>query len=158
LTREQYIEAMSQAQQNQPNRGPGGPGGGGGGFKMPDPAETFNKLANGKDFIVIAEQNQWFRPRLEEWASKNGITDGKLTKEQFTALSEECRQQMQAGGGPQRGPGGPGGGPGGDRYRGPGGDRDRMTDEQREAYERERALQKFNDRDRNHDGVLDNDE
>src|SRR5262245_61785168 len=98
------------------DRGGRGMRGGGGGGGPPDPGRIFDFMSRGQPFINLAESNSRMREPLMQWAQKNGITDGKITREQFIAFSQE---QMQNGGfgGPRPGgtppaPGAPGGAPG----------------------------------------------
>jgi Ca2+-binding EF-hand superfamily protein len=59
----------------------GGWGGGGGRF---DPSFLFNRYANGKDYIVIAEVTRARdKDAMTEYAQRKGITNGRLTREQF---------------------------------------------------------------------------
>src|SRR5207249_2994754 len=99
-----------------PGSGPGGPGGGrpgrggpGGGFDM---GVFFERLANGRETINIADL-QMGREEAQAWAQKQGITNGQLTRAQFTSYMQE---RMQSGGGRM----GMGGGRGGRGF-GPGG-------------------------------------
>jgi Ca2+-binding EF-hand superfamily protein len=99
----------------------------------------FEKMSNGKDYIVIAEipanpRDPQQQQRMLDFAQQKGITNGQLTREQFADYMQE---QMQNRGGGRGGPGG-GGGP-----RPPDDNSIRAT---------------FNDLDKNHDGVLSGDE
>jgi Ca2+-binding EF-hand superfamily protein len=75
------------------------------------PDAFFNRLANGKDYIDIAEA-RFMKAPLEEYAKNNKITDGKITKDQFTKFMDEMRTKMQNGDNIFRPGGGPGGPPG----------------------------------------------
>src|SRR5262245_31510924 len=87
--------------QFQPGQFPGGGGGGKGGFGgwSDDPAERFKKMANGKDHIVIADQNPMFKGAMEEYAKKNNISDGKMSLDQYMKYSEERKKMWSQGGG-----------------------------------------------------------
>src|SRR5262245_38498545 len=78
--------------QTQPPRGGGGGGGirfgggGGMGFGM-DPERIFDALARGNSTIRISDL-QMGRDQAEEWARKQGISNGQLTKDQFIAYTD----------------------------------------------------------------------
>ncbi len=78
------------------------PGGGGRGQFRFDPNMIFDRMANGRDYIVIAEMQRG-RERMEQWAAAQGITNGQLTREQFLRFMQERMAE--------RGNRGPGGGP-----------------------------------------------
>ena len=117
---------------------PGGPGGW-------DPAamanRAFDRYANGKDVIIIAEmqspRDPTIREKAQAYAQAKGITNGQLTRDQFAGFMQEQMAQWQ-GGRPGGGPGGPGGGP----------TRDLDAD----------AENSFRRHDKNNDGVLTTDE
>ncbi|MCI0464863.1 MAG: hypothetical protein L0Z62_48700 [Gemmataceae bacterium] len=80
-------------------------GGGGGGFGQ-DPAAMFDRMSKGKEHIVIDEQEWWAKPAMTLFAQREGITDGKLTRDQFLkfqpqwkTLGEEARKAGGFGGG-----------------------------------------------------------
>jgi Ca2+-binding EF-hand superfamily protein len=110
-----------------PQPGPGGPGGprgpGGGGGR--DPGALFDRFAGpGATTVNIAQLPFWFQASITKYAQDHGITNGQITRDQFTAAFQEMRAQRQGGGAPgakapgQAGPGGPGpGGPGPLRFR-----------------------------------------
>lgn len=101
---------------------PGGgfPGGPGGGFGSRDPNQMFDFLSKGRGFFLISE-TRMLRDPLTKWAQEKGITDGRITREQFAAFNQSMQSQMGGGGfkpsfgpGPGPGPGPfPGGAPGG---------------------------------------------
>jgi hypothetical protein len=64
-------------------------------FKPP----TFEELAKGKDYIVIADvtEPRWMSRSLEKFATENGITDGKITREQFQKYGERARARQAKG-------------------------------------------------------------
>jgi hypothetical protein len=91
--------------------GPPGRGGRGGGRGRFDPNMMFNFMSGGKDVIAIAEvQPSRFDPtvkeRMEEFAKRNGISNGQLTREQFAKYMEERMAERNAsrGGTPPPGP------------------------------------------------------
>jgi Ca2+-binding EF-hand superfamily protein len=92
-----------------PGGGGGPPGGfGGGGFRPPDPNQTWERMAGGKDSITradVADQRMQFV--FDMTVRSQGITNGVLTKQQFIDASQKFMQQMAAGG--MRGFGGGGG-------------------------------------------------
>src|SRR4051794_15826718 len=110
-------------------RGNGGGGGGFGGMQQ-DPGRIFDFLAQGQQALVIANQ-PFGREEMEEWAKKQGIANGQLTRDQFISYSQspeaqKARERMMAqrnGGGRPGGagaggpttPGAPGRGFGGNR-------------------------------------------
>jgi hypothetical protein len=125
-----------------------------GGFQQPgggmgpgawNPADMANRMfdrnANGKDFILIAELQSRMDPAIREkaqaYAQAKGITNGQFTRDQFAGFMQEQMAQWQNGGGR---PGGPG----------PGGDPNRNLDADAEAS--------FRRHDKNNDGVLTTDE
>ncbi len=96
---------------------PGGGGMGGGGMNF-DPnaiaGMMFDRAAGGKPTMTISAYSSGRDPeasaRLAAWATKNGITSGQVTREQFSAFFKERISTMQAQGGMRMG-GGPGGPP-----------------------------------------------
>jgi hypothetical protein len=79
----------------------GGWGGGGGRF---DPNFQFNRYANGKDYIVIAEvTSERTKTAMTEYAQSKGITNGRLTREQF---ADYMQQRMASRGGNRGAPSG----------------------------------------------------
>jgi Ca2+-binding EF-hand superfamily protein len=81
----------------------GGKKGGGKDFKKGDkgamftPEDFFKKLANGKDYISVAdlENPKWKEP-LEAFAKKEGITNGKINWTQYLKFSEERTAAREA--------------------------------------------------------------
>jgi Ca2+-binding EF-hand superfamily protein len=82
----------------------------GGGFKF-DPGVFFDRMSNGESFVLIAKMRD--PAQAEEFAKKEGITNGKFTREQFAKYMEQRMQSWQ-----KRGPGGRGGPGGGQPGRG----------------------------------------
>src|SRR5436309_5485140 len=97
----------------------GGPPGGGTGVKKFDPGKFFDRMSKGQDCISI--DSMWIgKEQAAEWAKKEGITNGKLTREQYLKFSEQMMQMFQKGGRPggtsgdaKAAPDGKGGGKGG---------------------------------------------
>src|SRR5262249_60848372 len=79
----------------------------------------FDFLSQGKDYVLIESMRG--KEQAEEFAKKEGITGGKLTRQQFSKYMEQQMQMWQQRGGGSGGKGGPDGkgGPGGKS--GPGG-------------------------------------
>jgi Ca2+-binding EF-hand superfamily protein len=96
----------------------GGGGRGPGGQRRPfDPNMIFNFMSGGKDYIVIDEvpanpRDPSARERMAEFAQRQGITNGRLTREQFASYMQERMAQFRGGRGGSRPPGPPPGGPG----------------------------------------------
>jgi hypothetical protein len=114
-----------------------GPGGGRPGGR--DPEQMFNMLSGGKDVIVRSEiSDPQMQLRFDRMADRLGITDGRITRDQFTGMMQ------------QRG-GGSGNAPGGGQGAGGGGlnNADAMAN-----Y----ADRWFSSLDTNGDGVLNSDE
>ncbi len=97
----------------------GGKGGKGGGKGPPgrmgmmlggDPGQIFDMLAKGRDHF-LASENMLLGKSLAEFAQKNGVSDGKITKDLFVRYSEEMKKSFSTGG--LGGGGFPGGGFGG---------------------------------------------
>src|SRR6478609_8486384 len=90
-------------------RGQGGPGGrggfGGGGF---DPGMIFDRYAQGKSSISINDYPAERREGLVQFMKERGITNGQITRDQFTAYIE---QRMKGFGGGRPGGFGGSGGP-----------------------------------------------
>jgi hypothetical protein len=76
---------------------------GGKGWWNKTPEERFKDIAKGKDHIVIAEMPGFFRPQMEKYAQENGITDGKLTLQQYLNYAEAAKKKMEKGGMFQKG-------------------------------------------------------
>jgi hypothetical protein len=92
---------------------PGGFGGGGGfGGRGFDPNAIFDMMAKGRNYIEISEVDPSRRERYIQYAQQNGITDGRLTREQFSAMMQARMASGGMGGGFGGTPGGgtPGGG------------------------------------------------
>ncbi|HEX4591201.1 MAG TPA: EF-hand domain-containing protein, partial [Gemmataceae bacterium] len=82
----------------------GGRGPGGGGFG--DPSQFFDRLANGKDVIVIDQLDDRMKMMAQRMAQTAGITNGQITRDQFNTAMESFRAMRGGRGGP------PGGGDG----------------------------------------------
>jgi hypothetical protein len=92
-----------------PGGGGGGPGGGGRQNRRFDPGMIFDRIANGRTTVPIAEvtgRDPQGPQRMQDWAARNGITNGEVTREQFAQYMEERRAEWQANGGPGGGGGG----------------------------------------------------
>jgi len=64
-------------------------GGGGKGFGG-DPKERFEKMANGKSYILVSEVSPSFiQESLAKFAAEQGIKDGKITLEKYLLYSEQ---------------------------------------------------------------------
>jgi Predicted membrane protein len=112
-------------------RGGGGGGWGGGGF---DPAQMFDRFANGKEVWTRADaaSNPWGQGMFDRIAQSMNITNGQITREQFTTYMQQQRNNWGGGTGSGRrgnrqGNGAPGAAPGGTPANGsspgaPGGD------------------------------------
>jgi hypothetical protein len=96
------IACPASAQPGGGNKGGFKPGGDKGGWNKggwnKTPEERFKELAKGKDYIVIAEMPFFFKGGMEKYASENGITDGKLTLQQYVSYSDAFKKQMEKGG------------------------------------------------------------
>src|SRR5262245_36397149 len=69
-----------------------------------DPDQFFDRMAQGGDSVAISSF-QMGRDRAEEWARKNGITNGRMNRAQFRAYMDEAMSAMRrgfGGGGPER--------------------------------------------------------
>jgi hypothetical protein len=56
----------------------------------PDPSFLFNRYSNGKDYIVIAEQQrERDKTAMTDYAQRKGISNGRLTREQFADYWQE---------------------------------------------------------------------
>src|SRR5688572_27945171 len=67
------------------NKG-GGKGFGGGNSMFTDPGGTFDKLANGRSFVLISEIRS---QSLPEFAKSKGITNGQINKAQYLEWVEQ---------------------------------------------------------------------
>lgn len=119
-------------------RGSGGPGGG---FSR-DPGEAFDRMANGKNVLIRSEMDPRRQGFFDMVAGMLGVTNGQLTRDQFTEGMSKMRSMGPGGFG--RGLGGPGGGPA--AAGGPGAGSDAF------------AEMRFRRYDLNGDGLLNNDE
>jgi Ca2+-binding EF-hand superfamily protein len=76
-------------------------GGRGGGGRF-DPSWMFNRYANGKDYVVIAEvTSERTKTALTDYAQRKGITNGRLTREQFADYLQERFTARMTNRGPQ---------------------------------------------------------
>jgi Ca2+-binding EF-hand superfamily protein len=114
--------------------------GGPGGMKM-DPRQLFDMIAKGNDYININEL-QMGRKQAQQWAQDNGITNGQLTRDQFSQYLNFAMARQQGGG--------PGGGGGNNN----GGGNVQMTPEEMDQM----AITRFKRGDTSGDGVLNEDE
>ncbi|MCC6420417.1 MAG: hypothetical protein IT429_19445 [Gemmataceae bacterium] len=110
------------------SQGPGGgKKGGKGGFQM-DPSQIFDFMTkrSGKDYIEIKSAFKG-REEMELFAKQSGITDGKLTRDQYLKYFEKREQlreevaKTRGSGGSTDGKGPPPGGGSSDKGKGPGG-------------------------------------
>jgi Ca2+-binding EF-hand superfamily protein len=160
----------------------GPPGGGGGGFRQRgggggwgggwggggfDPAQMFDRFTNGKDVWTRADAgnagNPWAVGMFDRIAQSMNITNGQITREQFTTYMQQQRNNWGGGmgGGGRRGnrqgnggPPGNGGGPNGAPSPGaPGGDSGNQQNGSDQWAER-----MFQRMDANGDGLLNKDE
>jgi hypothetical protein len=131
--------------------GPGGPGGGPGGDRQRgpgggnfDPNMIFNMISGGRDTITVAEWIAFSAQRrgpqaaeeINAYVQRAGITNGVITREQFSAYLQE-----RMSGGMGRGPGG-------------GGPPQNASPAEQAAWLEERAKSRFSALDLNRDGVL----
>src|SRR6516225_1370934 len=83
------MQAFSQFPQQGGGGGFGGGGRGFGGGRW-DPNQMFDRMANGKDVLVRSELTD---PRsqgmFDRWAGRLGVTDGRITREQFTSMMQQ---------------------------------------------------------------------
>ena len=83
--------------------GPGGPGGRRGMFRM-DPSMIFNMMTNNQDFLTEAQylanpfvaRDPNAKDRIESFMQRMGITNGGLTRDQFSQFFQERMAQRQA--------------------------------------------------------------
>jgi hypothetical protein len=78
-----------------------------------DPKAMFDRMANGKEFIVISEVNPFFRDRLVKFAQANNISNDRLTFDQYKTYMEQRAKE----GGFKKGNSGDGSKKGGDGFR-----------------------------------------
>jgi len=131
----------------------------GGGF---DPSRIFDMIAQGKDYLDMndiqrmASRDPSAPERWQKYMQENGITNGRVTRDQFAGYM----QARMAERGDSRGPGGPGGPstPGGPQFNPQGGPQPMGGNQQSNQGDEERMRSKFSERDKNHDGVLSPDE
>lgn len=144
--------ASAQAQGRFGGQGGGPQGGGSGGFGGPprDPGAIFDYLSKGRGFFLLTDTRSLREP-LTKYSQEKGITDGKITREHFTAFNEQMKTQN--GGLPfmRKGP------PGGDSSAPAGGPSSTPGMSQEEAMSKW-AEAEFKNRDRNGDGRLNADE
>jgi Ca2+-binding EF-hand superfamily protein len=148
--------SVTAAGQSQPQDRPGGGGGfggggfGGGGFgggrrgggMRGDPGQMFDRLSQGKDVITRDSLNPWMQGMFDRMAGAAGVTNGRLTRDQFIKASEQMRGQGGPGG---RGPGGP--------------DANRQSGSGGNNWNSDARIEEiFNNLDANKDGMLNNDE
>ncbi len=98
---------------------PGRQGGkfGKGGFKF-DPGALFDRFTEGKKGVFVISEARFGREALELFAKREGISDGKITRDQFLKyweVKDKLQEEVVKSGGGTPSPGGaPGkGGPGG---------------------------------------------
>jgi Ca2+-binding EF-hand superfamily protein len=117
--------------------GGGGPGGGGAGSALgrANPDQIFDMIAKGQDVIRVDNLDPFTRSMFDRFAARFGITGNQISREQFRESFARIREAAASGQLPQI--------TGNSRFEG---NMDRMFDS------------RFNDLDRNHDGVLSNDE
>src|SRR3954447_11219953 len=64
-----------------------------GGFST-DPNERFNQLSGGKDVIVVDQLDERTKFFVNMIAQRAGITNGQITRDQYTKAMESFRSQM----------------------------------------------------------------
>jgi hypothetical protein len=113
-----------------------------------DPNQFFDRLSNGKDVINRSENTDpGMQMMFDRMAERLGVTNGQITRAQFT---EMMRQRMQGrAGGPGGGPSGPAAASGNQGGPSPGNNAERISGW---------AEAMFRQLDQNGDGVLNNDE
>lgn len=147
--------ASAQAQGRFGGQGGGGkgtpPGGGMMGGPPRDPGAIFDYLSKGRGFFLLTDTKSLREP-LTKYAQEKGITDGKITREHFTAFNEQMK--TQSGGMPfmRKGP------PGGDSSAPPAGGPPSTPGMSQEEAMSKWAEAEFKNRDRNGDGKLNADE
>jgi len=127
---------------------------GGGGF---DPNMIFTKYSGGKDYIDIATDGRNSRDpstpqNLADFAQRNGITNGRLTREQFAKYMQERMASRGMGGPPSGGP------PASPSTSGATATPSKETRTDGGWTDEDRARESFRRRDKNSDGVLTSDE
>ncbi len=83
--------ASVRAQFGPPSGGNGRFGGG-----PPDPGRIFDFIARGKDHIEISQLRRG-RDQVEAWAKQNGISNGKLTRDQFSKYFQSRMKEKEQG-------------------------------------------------------------
>jgi hypothetical protein len=115
--------------------GGGGGMGGGGAFSRINPDQLFDLFAKGQDVIRVESLDQGSRAMFDRFGARFGITGSQITREQFRDSFNKIKEMAASGQLPQV--------TGANKFEG---NMDRMFDS------------RFNDMDRNHDGVLSHDE
>src|SRR2546426_11351696 len=64
----------------------------GGGKNWFDPNTMFDNWAKGRDFFLVSDTGP-MQERLAEYAGRMGITDGRITRPQYLAISEQMRSE-----------------------------------------------------------------
>lgn len=105
-----------------------------------DPAQMFDRLSGGKDVITRDSLDDRAKFMFDMFAKQMGVTNGQITRSQFTQGADQMRSMM-------------GGGMGGFGGRGPGagGGGSTMTPQQQDEF----AAERFRRSDRNSDGFID---
>jgi Ca2+-binding EF-hand superfamily protein len=135
-------------------------GGGRGGFGR-DPGQMFDRFANGKDVWTRADTNPWTQGMFDQIIQSLNISNGQITREQFTTYMQQQgnnwggmgagrRGNWQGGGGPP----GRGGSPGNAPSPGGGGNGPGNSGNAPDQWA-ERMFQRY---DTNGDGLLNKDE
>src|SRR5437762_8211765 len=88
------------------DRGPGGDRGSMRGMSGGDPSQFFDMIAKGKNVITRDDVNPMMQRMVDSIMQRAGITNGRITREQFTDYMQK-RQAERAAGGGFGGPGGP---------------------------------------------------
>jgi len=87
----------------------GSSGGSRGGFG--DPSKLFDMMSGGRDVVTRDSlPNPLFAGMFDRFAQQMGVTDGKLTREQFNAYMQQKAAEKAGGGAPSGAGAGPGGG------------------------------------------------
>src|SRR5947209_3757606 len=95
------------AVEGRPQPGPGGGPGRGGGRGFGDPNAMFDRFANGKEVLRRSDLTVPFLQNMfDRMAEAAGITNGEMTRAQFTTAMDQMRA-ARGGGGPRGGGGGP---------------------------------------------------
>jgi Ca2+-binding EF-hand superfamily protein len=146
-------QTQTQVIQMQVQNGQGGGFGGARGMGGFDPGQIFDRFSNGQNVLIRSQLDQRGQMMFDRFAQQMGVTNGQITRDQFSAGMQQMMQSFGGGMGMRMG-GAPGGGQMQIQFLQAGQKAAMLADPETDA----RAVADFQRRDSDGDGYLNPDE